>query len=74
MKRKNSKTATVVATYETDLSLVMNWLRLNKAISSFGSIYETKNKTYAVRVKIKKSKESLNNLVKDRFGSFAKVK
>ena len=74
MKKKGSKTSVVVATYETDLSLVINWLKLNKAISSSGAIYETKNKTYAVRVKSKKSKESLNNLVKDRFGSFAKVK
>ncbi len=43
MKGKNSKTAIVTAIYETDLSLVMNWLRLSKAISSLGSIYETKN-------------------------------
>jgi len=74
MKRKNSRTSTIVATYETDLSLVINWLKLNKSISSLGAIYETKNKTYAVRVKHKKSKEAINNLVKDRFGSFARVK
>ena len=74
MKKKGSKFSTVVATYETDLSLVLNWLKLNKAISYSGAIYDTKNKTYAARVKGKKSKESLNNIVKDRFGSFAKVK
>jgi hypothetical protein len=74
MKKKGSKTSTVLATYETDLSLVLNWLKLSKAILSHGAIYETENKIYAVRVKSKKSKESLNNIVKDRFGSFAKVR
>ena len=74
MKRKGSKTSIVVATYETDLSLVLNWLKLNKAISSSGAIYETKNGTYASKVKNIKSKETIRDLVVDRFGSFAKVK
>ena len=63
--------STIVASYQSDLSLVLNWLRLNKAISSPGEIYETKNGTYAVRVKHKKP---IKTMVSDRFGSFARVK
>ena len=65
------KFSTIVASYESDLSLVLNWLRLNKAISSIGEIYKTKNSTYAVRVKHKKP---IGTMVSDKFGSFARVK
>jgi len=68
------KTSTVVATYETDMGLILNWLKLNKAISSHGSVYETKIGSYAVRVRHSMSKKDIRYLVKERFGSFAKVK
>lgn len=70
MKKKNSKTATIVATYRTDLELIVNWLRLNKAISSSSPIREL-NSAYAVTVKGKTSKSNIKNLVKDKFGVFA---
>ena len=73
MKKKYSKKATIVATYRTDISLVINWLRLLKVIKDMSEITERKNGTYSVRVKTKVSKEELNTLVKDRFGVFAKV-
>ena len=73
VKKPRSKSATIHATYETDLGLVLNWLRLNKAISSSGAPYETKNGGYAVRVRGKVSKSAIVDLVKDRFGIFAKV-
>tara|TARA_Y100000593_G_C4285430_1_gene325193 strand:- start:771 stop:995 length:225 start_codon:yes stop_codon:yes gene_type:complete len=74
MKKKAPKTSTIIATYETDLSLVINWLKLNRAISSSGPIYEMKNGSYGVKVKNKKSKSDIKDLVLDRFGSFARVK
>ena len=73
MKKSKSKTATIVATYRDDLSLVLNWLRLLKVIKSVGDIVETKSGAYRVKVKSSVSKSELNTKVKDRFGSFAKV-
>tara|TARA_R100000005_G_scaffold49069_1_gene23533 strand:- start:361 stop:576 length:216 start_codon:yes stop_codon:yes gene_type:complete len=70
MKKKNIR---IVASYESDLGLVLRWLRLKKVISSASSPYETKNKTYAVRVASRVSKKDLSDIVKDRFGIFAKV-
>ncbi len=74
MKKSSSKSATIVASYSTDLGLVINWLRLNKLVSSIGPIEEISTGAYAVRVKSKVSKKDLNIFVKDRFGVFAKVK
>ena len=74
MKKKNSKTSTIYASYGTDLSLVLNWLRLNKAIKSVGEINKSAAGIYSATVKSKVSKKDLSNLVKDRFGVFAKVK
>ena len=72
LKKKNSKRATIIATSTSDLGLVLNWLRLNKAISSSGEMRDIGN-GYAVSVKSKKPKKDLNIIVKDRFGVFAKV-
>tara|TARA_R110000765_G_C18675678_1_gene578669 strand:- start:282 stop:503 length:222 start_codon:yes stop_codon:yes gene_type:complete len=72
MKKKKSKTATIVATYRTDLELIIGWLRLNKAISG-SSVIRKLNSTYATTVRAKSSKADINKLVKDRFGVFAKV-
>jgi len=69
---KNRK-AKILASYESDLGLVLNWLRLKKSISSFSSTYETKRGLYAVDVMTKLSKNDLSLIVKDRFGTFAKV-
>jgi len=74
MKKKNSKTATVIATYSTDLGMVLNWLKLNKAIKSIGPVRQIAGGSYAATVKGKVSKEKLNDLAKDRFGSFVRVK
>jgi len=72
LKKPYKKSATIIAAYETDLGLVLNWLRLNKAVTSIGEKRDLGN-GYAVKVKSKISKKALNNLVKDRFGVFAKV-
>tara|TARA_R110001583_G_scaffold31043_5_gene106563 strand:+ start:2805 stop:3029 length:225 start_codon:yes stop_codon:yes gene_type:complete len=72
---KKKKNVTIVTTYSSDLTLVLNWLRLNKAISSVGERRKTRAGVYAVSVKMKKgsSKQKISNLVKDKFGVFAKV-
>ena len=72
MKKKYSKKATVIALYDTDLGLVLNWLRLKKVITSAGQSVEIRA-GYAANVKSKVSKSELNTIVKNRFGSFAKV-
>tara|TARA_B100000214_G_C23805796_1_gene552568 strand:- start:492 stop:707 length:216 start_codon:yes stop_codon:yes gene_type:complete len=70
MKNKKVK---ILASYESDLGLVLNWLRLNKAISRSYGTYETKRGIYAVTVVPRVSKLDLSKMVKDRFGVFAKV-
>ena len=72
VKKPNSKRSTIIAGYSTDLSLVLNWLRLNKAITNAGKTREIA-RGYAVSVKSKMSKKDLNSLVKEKFGVFAKV-
>ena len=72
LKKPYSKTATIIATYETDLGLILNWLRLNKAIKSAGNRRDL-NAGYAVTVRGKLSKSKIRDLVKEKFGVFAKV-
>ena len=73
MKKKYSKVSTIFASYETDLGLILNWLRLNKVIIQAGEIRKS-NSIYSVTVKTKVPKSEVRALVKDRFGIFAKVK
>jgi len=74
LKRPKAKIATIVASYQTDLELALNWARLNKMIKGRGAVRELED-SYAVTVKIKKgTKADLRNLLKDRFGVFIKVK
>ena len=70
MRNKNVR---IVASYESDLGLVLRWLRLKKAISSAGEPYMTKSNSYAVIVRPTVPKSDLASIVKDRFGIFAKV-
>jgi len=72
LKKPKKKIATIIASYETDLGLVLNWLRLKKVIVSTGNKRALGN-GYAVTVKSKISKKALNDLVKEKFGVFAKV-
>jgi hypothetical protein len=72
LKKPNSKTATIITTYDTDMGLVLNWLRLNKAITAAGDRRDLDG-GYAVKVKGKVSKSAIRDLVKDKFGVFAKV-
>lgn len=73
LKKPRSKLTTIHATYESDLGLILNWLRINKAITSSGAPYETKNGGYAISVRGRVGKSVIRDLVKDRFGIFGKV-
>ena len=53
LKRPKAKIATIVASYQTDLELALNWARLNKMIKGRGAVRELED-SYAVTVKIKK--------------------
>ncbi len=76
MKRKKSKSATIIAAYSTDLQLALRWAKLNKALKSVGELREIGSKLekrYAVTVKLRTSKSELSTLLKNRFGVFIKV-
>jgi len=76
MKKPKARTATIVAAYLSDLQLGLRWARSNKAIKSVGKIREIGSKSgklYAVKVRVRTSKQDLRNLIKDRFGSFINV-
>lgn len=69
----SSKTSvTITGPYNTDLGLIVAWLRANKAISSSRGIKKTGQK-YSVTVTPIKNKSEISYLVKERFGSFADV-
>ena len=67
------KNIRIYANYKSDLALIVQWLKLNRAISHAGTPYETKRGGYSVGVKPRAGKEEVQRIVKDRFGSFAKV-
>tara|TARA_B100001971_G_C17736069_1_gene308367 strand:+ start:88 stop:321 length:234 start_codon:yes stop_codon:yes gene_type:complete len=76
VKRKKSKSATIIAAYSTDLQLALRWAKLNKALKSVGELREIGSKLekrYAVTVKLRTSKSELSTLLKNRFGVFIKV-
>ena len=72
LKRQRSKKATIYTDYENDMGVVINWLRLKKVLSGIGEIVKTRN-GYSIQVKSKNTKKELNDIVKEKFGAFAKV-
>ena len=73
-KKLRSKTATIVAPYSTDLMMALRWIQLNKALRGMGAVtFDESRKLYLVKVKLKKTKLDVINLIKDRFGSFIRV-
>ena len=74
-KKRNSKYAIISAQSSGDMSQILNWLRLNKAIRNAGEIRQSGN-SYIVKVKVrsKYNKSSLAELVKSKFGIFGSVR
>jgi methionyl-tRNA synthetase len=75
IKKENGKFATIQAQSVDDMSQILNWLKLNRAVKDIGNIVKSGN-SYFVKVKVasKFGRQGVFNLVKDRFGMFARVK
>jgi hypothetical protein len=63
---------TVVAGFQTDLELALNWLRLKKALVDVGDTRK-QNGLYIVTIKSKISRSEVQKILSDRFGHFVKV-
>ena len=63
----------IYASFVNDIGPVIRWLSLNKAISKSGEPYEVKRGGYAIEVLSNIKKKEIAKLVKDKFGTFAKV-
>jgi len=72
MKKPHAKRAKIVGAYQTDVSLALNWAKLNKAIRAAGEIRKIGDR-YVVSVKSRISKKDLKHLIKERFGIFVSV-
>ena len=66
------KKMTIITSYSQDLSLVLQWLRLKRAIKRHGEIRKL-GLVYAAEVLSKNSKKEMKSIVKEKFGTFAKV-
>jgi hypothetical protein len=67
------KTAHLVGSFETDVSLAASWLRLNKAISSAGD-YTKRDNVYLLRVRLLKTRKEVTELLSARFGRFVQLR
>jgi len=72
MKKPASKKATIHTGYESDIGIVINWLKLKKVLTDLGKVGKSGN-GYSVAVKTKKTKKDLRDMLKSRFGMFVKV-
>jgi hypothetical protein len=66
-------TAHLFGSYETDITLAISWLRLNKAVSQSGDCTK-RGLVYTCPVKLLKSRKEVADLLLSRFGRFVKVK
>lgn len=75
IKKESGKYATILANSTDDMSLILAWLRGNKAIRSAGQVRKSGN-SYIVKVRVnpKFGRTGVFNLVKDKFGMFARVR
>lgn len=62
----------IVAGYQTDLELALNWLRLKKAISSTGETRK-QNGLYIAPIRSKMNRSEVQKILSDRFGHYVKV-
>ena len=67
LKKPKSKYATISAQSSSDMSQILTWLRLNKAIKTAGEIRKSGDSYKSGKAKIAK-------LVKSRFGIFGRVR
>jgi len=62
----------IVAGYQTDLEMALNWLRLNKALSDVGETRK-QNNLYIATIKSKMNRSEVKKILSDRFGRYVKV-
>ena len=62
----------IVAGYQADLEMALNWLRLKKAIAD---VSETRkqNNLYIATIKSKMNRSEVQKILRDRFGHYVKV-
>jgi hypothetical protein len=72
MKKSTSKKSTIYTSYEGDMAMVIKWLKLKKVLTDLGEIVKS-GTGYSCRVKSKKTKKELSDILKGRFGLFVKV-
>jgi hypothetical protein len=62
----------IVAGYQTDLEMALNWLRLKKALSDV-SDQRKQGTLYIATIKSKMNRSEVQKLLTDRFGHYVKV-
>lgn len=62
----------IVAGYQTDLEMALNWLRLKKVISDVGN-QRKQGTLYIATIKSKMNRSEVQKLLTDRFGHYVKV-
>jgi hypothetical protein len=67
------KTSHLVGTYQTDISMAVSWLKLNKAISSAGDCNK-QGLVHVCPIRMTKSNKIVKDLLLSRFGHFVKLR
>ncbi len=62
----------IVAGYQTDLEMALNWLRLKKAITDV-SDQRKQGTLYIATIKSKMNRSEVQKILTDRFGHYVKV-
>ena len=62
----------IVAGYQTDLEMALNWLRLKKIVTDIGDQRKQGN-LYIVTIKSKMKRSEVQKVLTDRFGHYVKV-
>jgi hypothetical protein len=62
----------VVAGYQTDLEMALNWLRLKKMITDVSEQRKQGN-LYIATIKSKMNRSEVQKVLTDRFGHYVKV-
>jgi hypothetical protein len=62
----------IVAGYQTDLELALNWLRLKKALQDVSEQRKEGN-LYIATIRTKMNRSEVQKLLTDRFGHYVKV-
>jgi hypothetical protein len=62
----------IVAGYQTDLEMALNWLRLKKALQDVSEQRKSGN-LYIATIRTKMNRSEVQKLLTDRFGHYVKV-